>query len=385
MKQKETPKAFYENAMILSENGWKYIKDVEKYEKIHTLNPSTKEIELQPIQDKKENEISDEMYWIYGRNINTLVSPKHSFLIIHRYDKEDFVTIDDIFNNRTKYSHSYIPKSGNWNIETPEFYKLKGIPNVPKKGNYTIDPEMDSFIDYKVFAQFLGIWLAEGYTQTNNKTSVYICQKKDSVKDKIRELLSKFPKEMKWSEYIKTNEDEKGISIFNIRDLRLATFLKENCGTNCYNKKIPKEFKNISSELLNEIIYWFNLGDGRFNTIKQKGKDGIIRTFYCRNVFSTSRQLILDLNEILLKSGSCGNLTTLKIDKDVLIRNRIIKAENKHPIYELNIGKTKGIHLDKRFLKIEKIKTSKNKKINIKIKNNLVYCLDNGKVFWSTI
>jgi hypothetical protein len=385
MKQKELPKPFYEDAMVLSENGWKNLKDIEKDEKLHTLNYSTKEIELQPIQEKTENEISEEMYWIYGRNINTLVSPEHQFLLIDRYGKEGFFKVEDIFNERTKYGHSYIPKSGNWNVVTPEFYTLKGIENVPKKGNYVIDPEMDSFIDYKVFAQFLGIWLAEGYTQKNSKTSVSICQKKEPIKEKIRELLSKFPKEMKWSENENTNETEKGISIFTIRDFRLASLLKENFGTNCYNKKIPQEFKNLSSELLNEIIYWFNLGDGRFNTIKQTGKDGIVRTFYCRNVFSSSKQLILDLNEILLKSGSCGNLTTLIINKDVSIRNRIVKAENIQPLYELNIGKTKGIHLDKRFLKIEKVKAPQAKKTSIKIKNDSVYCLDNGKAFWSTI
>jgi hypothetical protein len=383
MKQKEIPKPFYDDAMVLSENGWKSIKDVEKNEKLHTLNYSTKEIELQPIQNKTEKEISEEMYWIYGRNINTLVSPEHRFLLIDRYGKEGFFKVEEIFNERTKYGHSYIPKSGNWNAVTPEFYTLKGIPNVPKKGNYVIDPEMDSFIDYKVFAQFLGIWLAEGWAATKHKTNVSICQKKENIKEKIRELLSKFPPEMKWSEF--NSKSKENTSTFIIQDFRLAKMLKENFGTNCYNKRIPQEFKNLSSDLLNEMIYWFNLGDGRFNTIKQTGKDGIVRTFYCRNVFSSSKQLILDLNEILLKSGSCGNLTTLLINKDVSIRNRIIKAENRKPLYELNIGKTKGIHLDKRFLKIEKVKAPQAKKTSIKIKNDSVYCLNNGKAFWSTI
>ena len=368
------PSCITKSASILCEDGWKNVTEVSDTEKVYTLNPETKEIELHQITRKIDQAYEGKMFKIKGRNIDTLVTPTHKFLVMHRYNKYSYVTIEEIFNNRTKYNHSYIPKRGIWNADTPEFFTLKGIPNVSKKGNYNIDPETDSKINYETFVQFLGIWLAEGWTSSDKDTIVAISQKKEDVKEKIRNLLSKFPEEMKWKEF----NVENGSTTFMLYDLRLATFLKENFGTNCYNKKIAKEFKNLSAPLLEEMIYWFNLGDGRFNAVIQECGE-----YEIRNIFSTSKQLILDFNEILLKSGASGNITTIITEADYTFADRIIKSENKVPLYLLNIGKTNGIHLDERFLKIEEVEDFDDRVYCVTVQNENFYCMDNGKVFWT--
>ena len=379
MRNKEVLNSFSLSPLILSEEGWKDAREVKKGENVFTLNPNTREIEIQEVEDIEETVYSGEVYHIKGRNIDTVVFANQNFITIDRYGISAFVQIKDIYNDRTKYSHSCIPKSGLWKVETPKYFTLKGILNVPKKGNYAIDPEMDSKIDYTTFVQFLGIWLAEGHTSANDHTRVGISQKKESVKVKIRELLSRFPEEMKWKEYI----SKEGTSSFMLLDHRLYRFLRDNFGTCCYDKKINKEFKNLSADLLDEMIYWFNLGDGRFNTIKQFDKEGNPRNYKVRNIFSTSKQLMLDFNEILLKSGGCGNMNMHIPKKDFLIKDRIIKAENCAPIYFLSIAKTKNIHLDKRFLQIEKIETQNHTITQIKVPNKTLYTMQNEKAFWS--
>lgn len=367
------PSCHTNSASILTEDGWKNITEISETEKVYTLNPETREIELHQITRKIEQEYKGKMFRIKGRNIDTVVTPTHRFLLIDRYNKPCFVTIEEIFNNRTKYNKHHIPKRGNWNVETPEFFTLKGLNDVPKKGNYVIDPEIDSNIDYTTFVQFLGIWLAEGYTTQDSNTTVGITQRKEEVKEKIRNLVSKFPEEMKWVETTKTC----GTTTFTLRDLRLATYLKENFGTNCYNKRIAKEFKNISSELLEEMVYWFNLGDGRFSTTFHE--NGYIQ----RNIFSTSKQLMLDFNEVLLKSGGCGNVTEIISDVDYKFADHIILSENKVPLYQLNISTTQGIHLDERFLKIEEVNDFDDRVYCVTVPNENFYCMDNGKAFWT--
>jgi hypothetical protein len=360
--------------LILSEEGWKDARDIQKGENVYTLNPNTKEIEIQQVQEKQEITHNGYVFRIKGRNINTILNPDQKFLVLHRYDKQDFLTIEEIYNDRTKYSHSHIPKSGLWNVKSPEFYTLKGLKNVPKKGNYLIDPEIDTDIDYKTFAQFLGIWLAEGWTDKGNDSGVFICQKKEDVKNQIREMLLRFPKEMEWRE----RSEDMDKTTFYLKDFRLCKLLRENFGTICYNKRIPKEFKNLSSNLLNEMVYWYNLGDGRFSKITQN-----CGTYCKRDIFSTSKQLMLDFNEVLLKSGGCGNMHMHIPKKDFLIKGRVIKAENCAPLYFLSIATTKNIHLDKRFLQIEKIETQSNTITQIKVPNKTLYTMQNEKAFWS--
>jgi len=368
------PSCITSSASILCEDGWKNITEISETEKVYTLNPKTREIELNQITKKIDQEYKGKMYRVNGRNINTLITPTHRLLLIDRYNNPVFVTIEEIFNNRTKYNKHRIPKTGNWFAETPDFFILKGVKNTLKKGKYLINPEIDSKIDYKTFVQFLGIWLAEGYTVTHRETTIGITQRKEEIKIQIRELLSKFPEEMKWSENISSS----GTSTFILRDLRLSQFLKENFGTNCYNKKIPKQFKNISAPLLEEMIYWFNLGDGRFSTVIQEAGE-----YEIRNIFSTSKQLMLDFNEILLKSGGCGNITTIITEADYKFADRIIKAENKVPLYQLNIAKTEYVCLDDRFLKIEEVNDFDDRVYCVSVPNENFYCMDNGKCSWT--
>lgn len=366
------PNCNTKDADILTASGWKSIVDVKEGDLIQTLNLETNCIEIHPVKKKIEQPYKGKMYRLVGRNIDVTVTPKHRFPLVDRYGNKELVEIETVFNDRKKFNKSYIPKLGDWSsdvdsITIPAFTDTN--PNYHKH-----EVTQDLIISSTVFAKFMGIWLAEGYTITRSKNAtgyvVGISQRKEEVKLKIREMLEEFP--LKWNE----TTNSSGTTTFSVSDARLYTYLHKL--GNCYNKYIPEEVKQFSSSDLDELIYWFNLGDGRFNTIiDENGKE-----YECRNVFSTSKVLIDDLHECLLKSGGCGNISTIITEVDYKFADHIIKAENKVPLYQLSIASTKGIYLDDRFLKIEELDFDDNVYC-VQVKNETFYCRENGKSFWS--
>jgi hypothetical protein len=100
------------------------------------------------------------------------------------------------------------------------------------------------------------------------------------------------------------------------------------------------------------------------------------------DVFSTSKQLILDLNEIQLKIGYFGNLIKDERNNDRLIEGRLIKGENSHPIYFTYRGLTKGVYLDKRFLTVNEVEYNGDV-MCVEVDNHIWYVMDNGKCHWT--
>ena len=307
------------DTLILTKNGWKALYEVKEGDEILTLNTNTNVIEIQPISRKIEYEYDGDMVRIKGRNINDLVTPDHGYPIYDRNGKfKDFFTANEIFNKLIPdQSHSFIPKKGNWVNKGDDFYEI-GDKKIP----------MDKFM------KFLGIYLAEGdYRKTNNAVQIY--QKKEKVCEAISELLD----EIGYDYNITHRKD--GCNVYIIRDKSLNEFVK-TLG-NCYTKHIPQYFKNQSKENLQYLYEWFVLGDGRIRGDKRR-KNGSLTD----DVFSSSKQLVLDLNEIQLKIGYSGN----------------------------------GIYLDDRMIKVSK-EHYKGQVMCVEVPNHTWYCMCNGKCHWT--
>lgn len=363
------PECLTKNADILTENGWKSIVDVQVGEFIPTLNHDTGDIEVKQIERKIDEPYKGKMYRLHGRNIDVTVTPNHKFPLVHRYGKRELVSISDIVADRKKYNKSYIPKLGNWYSDVTEIV-IPGIKDV--NINYFKNKNIcdDLVVSSKLFSKFIGIWLAEGHISSEKSVyTVLITQKKEPVKTMIREMLEEFP--LDFAEYVK----EDGNSQFSIRDIRLHNYLSNL--SNCYSKCVPKDVKNFCAADLEELLYWFNLGDGRFNTITHGDK-----SYSVRNVFSVSKRLIDDLHECLIKSGGCGNISEIEPDKDYMFADHMIYAENKSTLHLLNIASTKGIYLDDRYLKIEEVEFDDNVYC-VNVPNHTFYCRENGKAHWT--
>lgn len=357
------------DVMVLCEDGWKEISKVKEGDRVLTLNTDNNHIEIQSVQRKIEKDYDGELIHIENRNINDTVTPNHGYPIYNRYGKFDnFYTAEQINNNEVD-RHNFIPKQGLWVEKGDEYFILKGIENPDKRmlRNHP-DCKEDKKIPMDTFMKFMGIYLSEGHFKKVG-CGVYI----DQVKEPICQIIEDLMVEMGLSYSIIINKQ--GKHTYRICDPRLYNYVKPL--GDCYSKYIPFEIKQQSKENLRVLYDWFVLGDGRVRGDKRR-KSGNLSD----DVFSASKQLVLDLNEVQLKIGYSGNYHSEDRRFDRHIGERLIKGENCSILHFSLRSMTKGVYLDKRFLKTEKV-PYKGQVMCIEVSNHTFYVMSNGKCHWS--
>lgn len=363
-------------AMVLTESGWKHLYEVSIGENILTLNPQTNKIEIKPILNIVRYHYNDKMINIKGRGIDDIVTPDHGFPIYDRNNKfKSFVTAKEILHS-DNLSHYYIPKTGEWVGRYDEYMiipKLK-LEDFGKNISKSLKEKylQDLIIPMDIFAKFMGIYLSEGsHSKKGSKNyKVNIHQKKEDVSIEIEKMLKE------WDINFSVNTNNKNLKTFVISDMRLCKYLQE-FGL-CYDKHVPQILKEQSKEILKLFYDWFVMGDGRVRGDKRRGGKGN----YSDDVFSTSKQLVLDLNEIQLKIGYFGNLLKEDRNSDRIIEGRTIKGENSAPMYFSYRGLVKGVYLDKRFLTAEEVDYNGDV-MCVEVENHIWYVMDNGKCHWT--
>ena len=372
-----------ESARILTVDGWVDIKDIQPIDIVLTLNLKTNTPEYQPLLKKTINSINKDVIKLKGENLNTQVSLDYPLIIKSRNSNINLMLADDLFNKNIKVNtHLSIPKSCKpWEMQSNSKFTIKGCDislfsnrmrkDLKEKYSHDID------IDYGLWMSFIGLYLAEGHTsQTmresnavskNTSYGVFVSQKNQEKLNKIRSLLNNFPEELKWTENNKSNSTAK---IFSISDARLFNYLFP-LGS-CYTKYIPPELKQQSSPLLEKMLEWYHVGDGR--SVIDRGN-------LVKNIFSTSKRMMEDFQDIQVKVGRNGNILETKPKEDYIYDNHLIKAENKSSLYTLKFNKSNNIYIDNRFLKITK-EHYNGRVYAISTENKSFYCQDNGKCFW---
>lgn len=365
-----------EGSKILTAAGWKDFKDIAENEVILTLNSATDIVEKQQITEKIAYSFEGDVYHFKNRSLDIRVTPGHRFLLVDRYGEKYIATAEEIFSDRKKHDHSYIPKLGIWVSDNKdESFVLPGIEQSDWiRQKYYLREKYSTPLKFSssVWCAFLGLWLAEGHSSTTgtHSNSIFISQNEGEKANKIRELLNQFPKEIEWKEDKKINDSGKIRVIFRTTDARIYRYLHKLglAGT----KYIPQEIKDMPACCLEELIEWFALGDGR-----RRNCCGHI----AREVFSISEQLVLDLQECLFKSGGSGNIIEYT-QRGGYINGRLIKAENCKPLHILHLSTTRGLYLKDKHTTIEKEKYS-GMVYCVRVPNETFYCMNNGKSFWS--
>jgi len=355
---------------VLTESGWKPFLDVKVGENVLSYNINTRNYEYKKVLRVINSEYEGDSYTIKGKHIDTQVTSGHRFILEERYGKQSFETIDDIYNNRTKYNRYKIIKTGNFVSKSPDTIILKGV---PKRMSMLDIHSHDIEIDTKVFAGILGFWLADGSIsrQKGEGGNTKFHQNEGEKLDEFLELLNQTP-----FEYYITSTNREGRTgnqkTVIVKNHQLFNYVK-NLGDR-YTKYIPQEVKNFNRESLEYLLHFFNLGDGRC----QVGKHGTRR-----NVFTVSYKLIEDLQECLIKVGGSGNFTIAhKAGREGgLIEGRKIVATK--DLHQLNFSTVSGIYLDDRFVKIEKIH-HKGNKYCLEVEDNQSFCVRQRNKYFIT-
>jgi hypothetical protein len=363
------------DAKLLSvKDGWKHIQDSKEGEEIYTINPKTKEVEVQSINKVIINHHEGFLYQLKNRGINTKITPDHRFLIINSRNHNDYqyITAQEIYddlNGENKLSKWYIPKySLGLNKEAPEYYVIPKSDTIKSITNKTKKYLNDLHIEFNTFSAFLGIYLSEGSCslKDNGSYQIGIFQNEGSKAEQIREILNSMT-DLEWYE---SCLDQK--VIFTCYDRRLGEYLYKF--GKCYTKYIAKDYiEQVNADNARTFIDYFVLGDGR----------GTLNKKYCRcDCFSASKQLIDDISQIATIAGIGIAISEELCENDYVFAGRIIEAKNKSPLYFCTFLNTKGVYLDNRFIEMTKEDWNDNVYC-VQVDNTNFMVQQNGYTYWT--
>jgi len=332
---------FDDQTEILTENGWRLFKDLNG-EKVATLDKGsygrrfsdnyspTNRLTYETPSKYMAYDYDGELYTIKNSSLDFMVTPNHRFYVKSVKGVGKFKKISD-----PTIRYDMIPSTCEWEGENP--------------------PEI---LGYKSedFVAFLGIFLSEGSTYRSHTCNrVTICQTKQSVRNEIRELLNRMG-----LTYVETPDR------FNIENIKLYDYCAQ---FGLQNKRfIPKDIKALDKDLLHLLFEWLVLGDG----------------YRCKTYtayYSVSKQLIDDVQEVIIKLGKSGNVSVKK-QRDSVIDGRLITA--KQTLYEIRVrhSKFKRLHGANGKPYIHTV-PYKGKVYCINVSSGVIKVRRNGKEYWS--
>jgi len=342
--QNTHPNCFSDDTEVLTKEGWKYFKDVEKGDLIFSLNPKNKEVGWQEAIEKVEYYHKGNMIRFYNDyNFDCLVTPDHNFWFYKPYHS----------NKLKKEYASTIAKRKNFHI--------------PRKGDYNSKKEKiwinGKKYDGKEIMRFLGWYLSEGSTtKRGNYYQIKLSQNNpsDIVKD------------------IKFMEDKLriGKDAIYLFDYALGKFLY-TLGKS-YEKYLPEEFKELSKECLKEFLRTYLKGDGSHRKVKEwKGQKFNNEKIY----LTSSDKLASDIGELIIKTGKYPSYSKDEIKKKQKFSNGIYDI--KHPCWRIRECSKNTQFIEGKYGKKEWV-NYEGKVYDVELKEwHILYVRRKGKCFWS--
>ncbi len=311
------PNCYSEDTEVLTNAGWKTFGDLKQTDEVAIFQPRFKRIRFEKPKKRYWRRYRGKMVNFKHREIDLLVTPNHRMLVWNRKGKCRFKVIEA----QDWKGENFIPQTGNW-IGTTKKYFL-----VPKSNNKYGPKKKSVKIRFEDWIEFLGLYLSEGYV-ANSKSSgkrVQICQTKYSKNfKKMKKILERLPFDI-------THNDNK----FRINSTQLVDYLKQ-FGTSS-KKFVPQYVKDSKPETIELFLKSFHLGDGSTHRGQMR-------------FHTASKQLIDDIQELLLKTGKVGVITTDKRKKMINPINK--KRYSAKPVYSIEMKKKSKTSIRKNNIKL---------------------------------
>lgn len=270
------PNCYDKETEVYTDKGWVKFSELDKTERMLSLNPETKEAEyIKPVKWFKHIH-NGEMIKFSNRTFDLMVTPKHNMLLKYTgdgaCDRFRFVKAE----NMPKGSN-IIYRGLNWNGKKIEKVKL---------GDYEIDS--------KLFCSFMGFYLSEGSTTKIKNKNSYRCKiAQETYLNEFYEVLKELP--------FKIHLNKESINIYEKSVCKdLIKYGK------CNEKYIPEIIKQMDKENINEFLKCFIMGDGSV----EKGKFWKGSQFNdSYSMCTTSKRMADELGELILKVGGRPKFT----------------------------------------------------------------------------
>ena len=245
---------------VLTNNGWKYFKDLNLEDKVAQVNPNTLEISFTKPINYIKYPFKGMMINFKSKSVDLLVSPDHKMLystewIFYKSKNKRWLTkkayeIKDI-------SKIIIPQAGRMTGKELKYIELEEEYDRVIYGNTLTKIKKKVKIKADTFIKFLGIYLSEGsyYIKDKKHYKVRIVQKENT--DSSKEI-EKVIKEMPFNYNIIKRKN--GIVEYVINSKTLTKYV-EKFGKSG-DKYIPEFIYSLSERQKKLFLDYFILGDG---------------------------------------------------------------------------------------------------------------------------
>ena len=293
-------RCFDDKTEILTNEGWKFFKDLTRKEKVATLNLDGMLFEWQSPIAYIDEEYDGPMIHIKNRCIDSFTTPNHRMLVrknpINKSHKEEL--------KYPQKSHRRI--NWDWQVKEAlelaetfgrkqEYQMMRGGQTFKGMSYDTISiPEIESFhiknhigeVDIFDLAEFIGWYVTEGHLTLNEKHgTVTISQSLKANPQNVERILT-LGHRMGFCD-IKLSSDKKNINFYS---KELAQYIDIQCGQGSYEKRLPGWLKESDKDVLQ--LLFDTMIDG----------DGFRSKTYC-GYASCSKRLFDDFCEIAVKLG----------------------------------------------------------------------------------
>lgn len=287
------------DTQCFTKRGWLCYNELTNEDEVLSLNPHTQRLEWSKIKNIiiREKEKNEKMYHFKKSHMDIMVTNGHRMYCFNKFNNSVAYKNDDLIKSEDIRSMHFIPREGyKWEGTNIEYFVLLSI--MGKKYAQTCFKE-DIKIPIESWLKFFGLWLADGYCRhTLNSNGNYrkTIGIKQSIKtsNKVREILNDLP--FNYKELIDNYNRKNECINFEINNEQLWSYLKQ-FGKSA-DKFIPSFIKNLPTDKLKIFIESYFFGDG-----SQKNE-------FVRKYRSISKQLIEDIQEILLKLGNLTHITS---------------------------------------------------------------------------
>lgn len=352
---------------ILTEDGWKLFSNLNKTEKVATINPQTYELEYQQPEGYIDEYYEGDMYYGINNNIDVAITPNHNMFISkvkNSNRKKPFKYELSKMENLDDYDLIF-KKNCIWRGKNEEYFILEKYQSKLKTFN-DVKFKMEDWL------MFFGFWLGDGWTTSDGTNQVGICGFKEKGINKMKEIEQMF---ISYGYNPTWTKDKKQLRIFN---QQLWNYLSQF--GKAYDKFIPKHIKNLPTDKLKILFDSYMITDGHERLNGRKTS------------YTISPKLASDFSEIALKMGTCATVKNIPIKKSSFIKKdnngnilEIRDVNGKYTSYSVNYYSITG-KKDQIESTVLRKKIKKEKYVGriycVTVPNHTLYVRRNGKSYW---
>lgn len=296
-----------EDSLILTEDGWRKIQEVEVGTKVLTHKNRWREV-----TDVYDNGMIDAVELSgYGREQKLTVTPDHRIwgarsrrASMPKDGHKRFVLDEPSWIKAEDWEFSDKSQIGNTHWATPAEFESLDIPEQMKAIIHGTSNIVDNFLSVE-FMWLYGLFLAEGSTYIDDQ---FACAKWSLHKQEISDV-APILDSIGLNYNVSYSKSDLSASI-NVNSRPLVKWINSNTPKYAHNKEVPKWVFGLSTELREAVLDGICYGDGH---LRPSGRHEVV---------TTSMPLALDIKMLALSLGFVSSINLHKEAGTYLIERR---------------------------------------------------------------